>query len=82
MKTYVVLCDNMLCESTEVISIHKTHEGAYKSMKSEASNMIDSNNLVIVSEKEESIGLGSSLFGGEEIQEDIVYYIVAKDLQE
>lgn len=81
MKGYVVLCYNALCESTEVISIHTTYKGACKSMESEASKMIN-NGLTVIEEKEESISLGFNLLGGEEVREDIAYYIVAKDLQE
>ena len=87
MKVYVVICEDKYDEPTELISIHKTLDGARESMKREAFKLINDEIAVLIEEKEDSISLGYEWLTMSEYEEPKIdpwlkYYIEAKDLLE
>ena len=87
MKVYAVICKREYDEPTELISIHKTLDGARKSMKREAFKLINDEIAVLIEEKEYSISLGYEWLTMNEYEEPKIdpwlrYCIETKDLLE
>ena len=87
MKVYAIVCEGVYDEPTELISIHKTLDGARESMKREAFKLINNEIAVLIEEKEDSISLGYECPATDEYEEPEIdpwlrYHIVAKDLLE
>lgn len=87
MKVYAVICENEYDEPTELISIHKTFDGARVFMKREALKLVNDEIAVLIEEKEDSISLGYECPTMDEYEESEIdpwlrYHIVTKDLLE
>lgn len=87
MKVYAVICKREYDEPTELISIHKTFDGACASMKREAFKLINDEIAVLIEEKEDSISLGYECPTMNEYEEPEIdpwlrYDIETKDLLE
>lgn len=87
MKVYAVVCEQQYDEPTELISIHKSFEGARKSMKREAFKLIDDEIAILIEEAEDHINLGyecptTNDYEEPEIDPWLKYCIVTKDLLE
>lgn len=87
MKVYAVIREGQYDEPTELISIHKTFDGARESMKRESFKLIDDEIAVLIKEKEDSITLGYECPTMNEYEEPKIdpwlgYYIETKELLE